>query len=1084
MATTKKLSATNLKATTTLNTTKVAAAAKTISTGVKQVSDIKISTVTEKKVSDTLVSSKTTTDKLFQFTSEAGVSKLELVGTAGLNQNDLKARLNERLQQIKRVPSPKQIFDEYQAILDITETLQTANALPTLTVQVSPYGGVRCTCICINRTTNFSCTLERKKVESKSSSITKIPIKRTTTTQTPTIQTRKPVLIDSVLESKQTGWTTVASSKGGFLLTDTNVEENCEYTYRLTYKNLSNNETGTVEKNILYEKLDVIVSSFQAKPDPVKKKVVLTYSAKNTATIKITRKDTGKEISSPYEDTDVELNKTYEYVLEASNYWESIKKETKVTCSNLTPSTGKLSQPTLATIEREVTLQWTTATNASFYSIERRLQGTEWNEIYSNLTACSWKDIDKSPFGKEEILMVDETYEYRVKYCNEWESAYSEAVSVKMTNKVPNTPRILPPDPYTLRWTQIGNAKEYYIERTDSPSKLNWLITGTINLMTDYDAVPGEWYTYKIVARNGWGESKCRYFDVKKPEQKKKSTLQNCYEYIGQKKCDSTEDCTKKGKKNWRNDLQGITTDGKRWYIANGCYPSYLTWAAVDRTLDRYISRDYTSPDDIHFGDLDYYKGYLFVPAYVEDDLTINDFYKDREFVPAYVEDENKRKDNPPQIWIFDTDCKLIEKCNLVKGDGSYFEKLGWCAVNPSDGRLYTSENYIESGSPLYSFKINLDKIKTGKSVFTDSHTLYLYDENGNLAIKEAMQGGCFDDYNNIYLNSGFGPKTHEGIHVFKLIRDDSKQLSEKLANQTDEACAEIYEGYYSGDLNLSFECTKALLIAKSSQEKNAKFKYQIDNNHKWFDPPGGKNYYVEEPEGLVYYDFSEGPVEPYHDNMKKSSLLVSLLHNLGGTDYAYLKSYVHLFRETEEKYISYNPANLKMGSVVETNNDGTKETVWKIVDNDGKDFNPNAVGNGILVKKFDSKDHANAALEILKNFEKIHTIGWLYTCSPNHNYEFSVLESNKTLSSSSCTSINYSNPTIIHEDESEFWKVTIKSTQGQMYHFRAHNEEDAKKILEILKRHSKLCYIGVGPDTNNRTLGRFRSANNLIWLE
>lgn len=1011
MATTKKLSATNLKATTTLNTTKVAAAAKTISTGVKQVSDIKISTVTEKKV--------TRTPEFVQ------------------------------VKPIEKAP---------------------VNSISVFSASVSYSGGISCV-YSAQTAEQITYKLERKKESTVS---TKKNIRIGTEANA-----KKLVILGDSSQNSDDEWVTIKSSNiVGFIskleIQDDKVEKGSKYTYRLTIKKPNENKTVTQEATVLYDAVKIDITNFSATIDHSIKAIILSCKVLKANTYKIFRKDNGKVLSDSYVDTDIDEGKTYEYILEASNYWETIQKSIQVNCSGLKPIAEKVSY-SIEKINRGVTLKWPHVSNALQFSIKRKLDGTNsWDLVCSKNNACSnpnvdsYTDIDESE--NEKVLQKDKTYKYMVVWSNEWGESSSEIISIKMTNEAPKTPRLIPSyGGSTLHWTLIDNAKNYYIERTDSPSKSNWLITGTIGLMTDHDAVPGEWYTYKIVARNGWGESKCRYFDVKKPEQKKKSTLQNCYEYIGQKKCDSTEDFAKKGKKNWRNDLQGITTDGKRWYIANGCYPSYLTWAAVDRTLDRYISRDYTSPDDIHFGDLDYYKGYL--------------------FVPTYVEDSDKRKEKPAQIWIFDTDCKLIEKCNLVKGDGSYFESLGWCAVNPSDGRLYTSENYIESGSPLYSFKINLDKIKTGKSVFTDSHTLYLYDENGNLAIKEAMQGGCFDDYNNIYLNSGFGQKTHEGIHVFKLIRDDSKQLSEKLANQTDEACAEIYEGYYSGDLNLPFDCIKGVLIAKSSKEDNAIFKYQFDNSNKWFDKldpldVDNASHYVEEPEGLVYYDFSEGPVEPYHDNMKKSSLLVSLLHNLGSTDYAYLKSYVHLFRETEEKYISYNPANLKMGSVVETNNDGTKETVWKIVDNDGKDFNPNAVGNGILVKKFNSRENANAALEILKNFEKIHTIGWLYTCSPNHNYEFSVLESNKTLSSSSCTKIAYSNPTIIHEDESEFWKVTIKSTQGQMYHFRAHNEEDAKKILEILKRHSKLCYIGVGPDTNNRTLGRFRSANNLIWLE
>lgn len=998
MATTKKLSATNLKATTTLNTTKVVAAAKTISTGVKQVSDIKISTVTEKKV--------TRTPEFVQ------------------------------VKPIEKAP---------------------VNSISVFSASVSYSGGISCV-YSAQTAEQITYKLERKK--------------------------------ESTVSTKNSDdeWVTIKSSNiVGFIskleIQDDKVEKGSKYTYRLTIKKLNENKTVTQEATVLYDAVKIDITNFSATIDHSIKAIILSCKVLKANTYKIFRKDNGKVLSDSYVDTDIDEGKTYEYILEASNYWETIQKSIQVNCSGLKPIAEKVSY-SIEKINRGVTLKWPHVSNALQFSIKRKLDGTNsWDLVCSKNNACSnpnvdsYTDIDESE--NEKVLQKDKTYKYMVVWSNEWGESSSEIISIKMTNEAPNTPRILPPNGATLHWTQIGNAKEYYIERTDSPSKFNWTNKQMVTFISDNAAEPGVLYTYKVVARNGWGESRALYCDVK-PKKEEKGEIQNRYVYLGQNKNQYKNSDAGK----WSLNFQGITTDGTWWYITNGGYckrgsvcgkkdwhPA-IRKATLAQTLDRDISRDWPLPgidDEVHVGDLDYYKGYL--------------------FLPIYKNNENGK------IWILKTDkndncvhkSDRIATIQLRKKNGTYLGNLAWCAINPCDGRLYVSDgkslfldddNNLDKNYPLYSFKIDLDKIKEGErvgenwsekeweKVFTDPQEIYLYDQSGNLCGKASMQGGCFDYYNNLYLNSGCsGTREGQGVHVFKLIRDDSKQLQDKLSYAKDDAeRAEIYEAYMSGNLDLSFESTKGVLIAESNQ--NEGFKYQFDPGNK------GDNHY-EEPEGMVYCDFTYAERQPPQDHVKDGSLHVGLLLN-STTSYENVcfKHYAHLSRETEEKNVYYNPANLAVVSAVEANDDGGNKTVYKVVD------------NGILVKKFDSKDHANAALEILKNFEKIHTIGWLYTCSPNHNYEFSVLESNKTLSSSSCTSINYSNPTIIHEDESEFWKVTIKSTQGQMYHFRAHNEEDAKKILEILKRHSKLCYIGVGPDTNNRTLGRFRSANNLIWLE
>ena len=428
-----------------------------------------------------------------------------------------------------------------------------------------------------------------------------------------------------------------------------------------------------------------------------------------------------------------------------------------------------------------------------------------------------------------------------------------------------------------------------------------------------------------------------------KPNTENKGSVREIYKYLGQ---NQNDDYGGDFARKWQLNFQGIKTDGSWWYITNGAKGWYtsIRKASVDKTLDRGVNQDYNVPDGhredgAHVGDLDYYKGYL--------------------FVPVYKGDENGK------IWIFKTDKNKsdVESDDRLATIEIYkdtyyktpFVKLGWCAVNPCDGRLYVTDGDCALGptNPVYSFKINVDKIqqKRWDEVFVDPKQVLLYDENGSICEKQSMQGGCFDYYNNLYLNSGYTEtKVGEGIHVFKLIRDDSKQLQAKLSTaRTDEARAKIYEAYKSGDLNLSFECTKGVLIAKSN--KTSGFQYQ-------FDPNDG-----EEPEGMVYCDFKYTDRKPPQEYLKDVSLHAGLLMNSANSikEFMYFKHYTHLLRDTEEKNVYYNPLNLSVVSATEINDNGVTETVWKVVD------------NGVLVKKFKSQSYASSALNIL-NIVRIMT--------------------------------------------------------------------------------------------------------------
>ena len=1036
----KTLNTKNLKASLTLEKDLTS---KTTVKEIKGVSEIK-----------TAAGSRVQKEQLLDFTEKTGVSILELrADSASRTLDDVRTELDEIIRSKGRFVDDDVRFNEGRAKREMQELLENFERYGTsgFTAKVYPAGGVICEYIRPWKQTTgpYTYSLLRKKEALSIVAVRGNKQQTTAKNGSSSITSKLKTLEWEILVPTRLSYPVL-----GLVLHDDTAEEGCKYTYRLVLNYTDTNKTESFEATVLYEKLKLNVVEFSARADSINKKVVVTCNVQNASTIKVYRKDTGKVLSSPYVDTNVELNKAYEYVLEAANKWEFVKKTAKVSCSNLKPTMGKITA-TIETFDRGVTLQWPSVANISHYTVERSLSGKDsWTMLSSATSQSSYKDIDESE--NEKVLQKEKTYVYRVVAHNGWGDSTAATVSVKMTNAAPKTPRILYPGSNTLCWTAIDNAKEYRIERTDNPSGHNWTQKRGYTSITDGSATVGKLYTYTIQACNGWGKSGLCYCDAVKQKTETKGEIRDIYYYLGQN--ENSKDCVYE---KWMLNFQGIATDGKWWYITNGTpgWTTSIRKASVDKTLSRSINNDYPVPDadHAHVGDLECYKGYLFVPVYKTDG-------------DDYIENG--------KIWIFkaDKDSDKVKSSDRlatieIYKDSSHtpFQSIGWCAINPCDDRLYLADGSLGPSSPLYSLKVHFDKIKEQKwgEVFDDPRRVFLYDEKGNIITKESMQGGCFDYYNNIYLNSGSqsGSRTGQGVHVFKLIRDDSMQLRQKLlAAQNDDERAKIYEAYKSGDLKLPFDCTKGLLIAQSRQDYG--FRYQFN--------PGKE----QEPEGLVYYDFTYAERTPKQDYIGSTSLHVGLLMNDSSgyiRERVNLKHYVHKLRDTEERNVYYNPSNLKVISAVECNDDGVNETVYKVVD------------NGILVKKFKQKKYANAALSVLKNFDRIHTTGWLYTSSSKHNYEFSALEGRVSETISGRNVVYY---TVLpkgdetEQVEKEFWKVEIRASNGDVYHFRAHNKADADAIREILNRHATLCYVGEGPDTYERTKGCFRSANNLIWLE
>ena len=911
-------------------------------------------------------------------------------------------------------------------------------------------------------------------------------------------------------EKNGSKWVEIDSGEccSGFSITDTGkivpLQLNTEYTYHLSLKVLNADEvhagfdTFDLETDVLYKALDVEIFDFTAEPDPIERRVNLRFDVKNYTNFKIVRKDTNKELES-CNDSNVEAGKKYGYILYASNAWyKNVKKEAVADCTNVKPSGGKLTYQMEDSV-RGVLLSMSTIKNGSVSEIVRQQEGSNKCDTISPITNQDhYRDHDDSLYPDCKTLEVGKTYKYRAKYSNKWGDDYSNEISVKMVNEyaLPHMPRILQPKyaGETIRWTTSARAKSYEVKRYDKSNEKDfykieqdtetynnrWPEEGKIEVFSSIkDQIQNNvQYLYKITARNAWGEA-VSYQDVFLPEKTKGENDVNCYKYKGQ----NTNDA------NHSINFQGITTDGQWWYLVNGvpyyeddCGTEhkssvYLKKAAVDKSLNRDVSKDYKFPARSHAGDLDCFGDYLFVPV-----------YKDTEGDRA-------------EIWIFDKDLPKDEERIttevLSKKNGEVLTSCAWCAVNPCDKRLYTSYSNFYNGI-IYSYKINFDNIRRTKNgekglrIFSDPVEVHLFDdgkifrdnelydkpndENRFIFAKESMQGGCFDYYNNLYLNSGFKKPTklNSGIQVFKLVCDEDSTIRNVLSGATnDEERAKKYEAYQSGDWDGSCSYRTAVLVARSVQKGG--FQYQFDVKAD------------EEPEGLVYCDFNYTPQIPPQEYVKYGSFHASLLKNSDNVDWEYMwfKHYQHLYRETVEKHVSYS----SLFVLIDYMRNG-----YKLVD------------NGVLVKSFKTSETANKAVNVLKSFDKenrignvIYTIGSLCTSDSNHNYEFTVLrrDGKDSLASMADWKVEYDPKTIIVTGNQEGkplerYIVGLKAKEKAVwYHFLAHNEKDADRIQNILKGYKRICIVGVGPDSENRDYfnnidygRRIRSENNLIWLE
>lgn len=276
----------------------------------------------------------------------------------------------------------------------------------------------------------------------------------------------------------------------------------------------------------------------------------------------------------------------------------------------------------------------------------------------------------------------------------------------------------------------------------------------------------------------------------------------------------------------WSEELQGVCHDDNNWFFTQDgkLWKFPITHRIGDKvTSENKAKGILRNKYGHHLGDFDCCNGYLFIPV---------------------------TGDGKPYIAVFSANDLSFVMKQEIKRNGAYFKSLGWCAVNPNDKRLYTSDKHCKNQfgsdcSPVLIYDIDFAVVQKKSGEFLKYRTaLMLKDEKGNVLTREHMQGGCFDNENHLHINNGYYTSVTQswandkgGISVFK--------IPSYIAANSTPFVIRIARSYQSGI-----------------------FRYQFN----------GKG---QEPEGITYWDLNKDKRAPEISGV----LHAIMLDNLGIRD-------------------------------------------------------------------------------------------------------------------------------------------------------------------------------------------------------
>jgi|GEM_PF-2516593 hypothetical protein len=204
----------------------------------------------------------------------------------------------------------------------------------------------------------------------------------------------------------------------------------------------------------------------------------------------------------------------------------------------------------------------------------------------------------------------------------------------------------------------------------------------------------------------------------------------------------------------WTHEFQGITSAFDLgygiWFFSNRDTLYKVQWDPASdkiKILKSFSRRTILPVDHHHFGDIDYYKGILFVPLQSRFD---------------YID---------PVVLAFSPDLEYIGGAYLYgKSD---ILSTGWCAINPLNSLLYISDDtasffYVYDISALYDLAKSSHLWHAFPKIKLLPKRFYLRKADGSIdTLGRCMQGVDFTHNGRIYISQAI-PDTTWGIETFE----------------------------------------------------------------------------------------------------------------------------------------------------------------------------------------------------------------------------------------------------------------------------------------------------------------------------
>jgi hypothetical protein len=240
----------------------------------------------------------------------------------------------------------------------------------------------------------------------------------------------------------------------------------------------------------------------------------------------------------------------------------------------------------------------------------------------------------------------------------------------------------------------------------------------------------------------------------------------------------------------WSDNAQGVAHDDSHWFFTDTTSLLELpqNFALEDdpdfenspngelrRDLDDDAYQELSDLGINHFGDIEYYGGFIFAP--LEKPATFD--FDDLEIVPAKA-----------YIAVFDpSDLRLV---SYVEVTGYQGHKAGWVAIDPWKGYLYSSASDV-SGE-IFRYQIDLDHLTTyddlpgSLTLLPDRVVLEEWNGDPLTPGLKSMQGGVFTPWGDLVIENGFydeDDETRGGIHIFRPVGSSRDATEFRLVEES-----------------------------------------------------------------------------------------------------------------------------------------------------------------------------------------------------------------------------------------------------------------------------------------------------------